>query len=93
MSWTLIAHAHSRHSYDSLSAPGALVERAVALGAHALAWHGVAMVECKRTPEGDFVLMEINAKFWGSHDLALAAGVNFPGDLVALLEGRALSEP
>ena len=37
MSWTLIAHAHSRHSYDSLSAPGALVERAVALGAHALA--------------------------------------------------------
>ena len=59
----------------------------------ALAWHGVAMVECKRTPEGDFVLMEINAKFWGSHDLALAAGVNFPGDLVASLEGRALPEP
>lgn len=51
------------------------------------------MVECKRTPEGRFVLMEINAKFWGSHDLALAAGVNFPGDLVALLEGRALPEP
>ena len=59
----------------------------------ALAWHGVAMVECKRTPEGRFVLMEINAKFWGSHDLALAAGVNFPGDLVALLEGRTPSEP
>jgi hypothetical protein len=37
VSWTLIAHAHSRHSYDSLSAPGALVERAVRLGAHALA--------------------------------------------------------
>jgi predicted ATP-grasp superfamily ATP-dependent carboligase len=59
----------------------------------ALAWHGVAMVECKRTPAGDFVLMEINAKFWGSHDLALAAGVNFPGDMVALLEGRVLPEP
>ncbi len=37
MSWTLIAHAHSRHSYDSLSDPRALVERASALGAHALA--------------------------------------------------------
>ncbi|MEP7028745.1 MAG: PHP domain-containing protein [Candidatus Eisenbacteria bacterium] len=37
MSWTLIAHAHSRHSYDSLSDPRALVERAVQLGAHALA--------------------------------------------------------
>lgn len=59
----------------------------------ALEWHGVAMVECKRTPEGRFVLMEINAKFWGSHDLALAAGVDFPGDLVALLEGRAIEEP
>jgi len=56
----------------------------------ALAWHGVAMVEGKRTPGGEFVLMEINAKFWGSHDLALAAGVDFPGDLVALLEGNAL---
>src|SRR5262249_4730835 len=29
----------------------------------------------------------INAKFWGSHDLAPASGVNFPADLVALLEG------
>jgi len=56
----------------------------------ALAWHGVAMVEGKRTRADEFVLMEINAKFWGSHDLALAAGVDFPGDLVARLEGRAL---
>ena len=36
------------------------------------------------------MLVEINAKFWGSHDLALAAGVRFPSDLVTLLEGRAL---
>ena len=35
-------------------------------------------------------LMEINAKFWGSHDAALASGVNFPSDLVALMEGRQL---
>jgi predicted ATP-grasp superfamily ATP-dependent carboligase len=56
----------------------------------ALAWHGVAMVEGKRASGGEFVLMEINAKFWGSHDLALAAGVDFPGDLVALMEGGTL---
>jgi hypothetical protein len=37
VTWTLIAHAHSRHSYDALTSPAALVERAVALGAHALA--------------------------------------------------------
>ncbi len=56
----------------------------------ALDWHGVAMVEGKRARGDAFVLMEINAKFWGSHDLALAAGVDFPGDMVALLEGRTL---
>jgi predicted ATP-grasp superfamily ATP-dependent carboligase len=57
----------------------------------ALRWHGVAMVEFKGAPApGALALIEINAKFWGSHDLALAAGVDFPGDLVALLEGRAL---
>jgi predicted ATP-grasp superfamily ATP-dependent carboligase len=74
-----------------LEAPG--LEQAGEALLDALAWHGVAMVECKRTPEGRFVLMEINAKFWGSHDLALAAGVDFPGDLVALLEGREPAQP
>jgi hypothetical protein len=49
------------------------------------------MVEFKRNAKtGVFVLMEINAKFWGSHDLALAAGVDFPGDMAALLEGERL---
>ena len=56
----------------------------------ALGWHGVAMVEFKGDLAGRLVLMEVNAKFWGSHDIALAAGVNFPCDLVELLEGREL---
>ena len=55
-----------------------------------LEWHGVAMVEFKGALTGELKLMEVNAKFWGSHDLALAAGVDFPGDLAALLEGRTL---
>jgi len=37
MSWSVIVHAHSRHSYDALTPPRVLVDRAVALGAHALA--------------------------------------------------------
>jgi hypothetical protein len=41
-------------------------------------------------PAPGLALIEINAKFWGSHDLALAAGVDFPGDMAALLEGRGL---
>lgn len=69
----------------------AALERAAGALLDALAWHGVAMVEFKGDlASGRLALMEINAKFWGSHDLALAAGVDFPGDLAALLEGRAL---
>jgi predicted ATP-grasp superfamily ATP-dependent carboligase len=44
-----------------------------------LKWHGVAMAEFKREEEtGKFVLMELNPKFWGSLELAIVAGVDFP---------------
>ena len=52
----------------------------------ALGWHGVAMVEFKRAPaSGEFRLMEINGRFWGSLPLAVAAGADFPALLHALL--------
>jgi len=45
----------------------------------ALKWHGPAMVEFKRDErDGKFKLMEINARYWGTLDLAIQAGVNFP---------------
>ena len=48
-----------------------------------LKWEGVAMVEFKKDNEtGVFNLMEINAKFWGSLDLALVCGANFPQMLI-----------
>lgn len=44
-----------------------------------LQWEGVAMVEFKKdNSTGLYNIMEINAKFWGSLDLALVSGVNFP---------------
>jgi predicted ATP-grasp superfamily ATP-dependent carboligase len=44
-----------------------------------LDWHGVAMVEVKKDArDGSYKIMEINPKFWGSLDLAIAAGVDFP---------------
>lgn len=44
-----------------------------------LNWHGVAMVEFKKdSRNGEYKLMEINPKFWGSLDLAIASGVDFP---------------
>lgn len=58
----------------------------------ALQWHGVAMVEFRHdTRDGEFKLMEINPKFWGSLDLALAAGANFPVDLCEMALGRDLT--
>ena len=37
------------------------------------------MVEFKLDArDGDYKLMEVNPKFWGSLDLAIAAGVDFP---------------
>jgi predicted ATP-grasp superfamily ATP-dependent carboligase len=44
-----------------------------------LGWHGVAMVEFKQDSRtGRPVLIEINGRFWGSLQLAIDAGVDFP---------------
>jgi len=56
----------------------------------AMHWSGVAMVEWKADPKrGRPVLMEINPRFWGSLELAVRSGVNFPliyADLASGLE-------
>lgn len=58
----------------------------------ALKWHGVAMVEFKKDERnGEYKLMEINPKFWGSLDLALAAGVNFPYYLCEMAMGKEIN--
>lgn len=41
-------------------------------------WHGVAMVEFRVTTDGRPYLMEINPRFWGSLQLAVDAGIDFP---------------
>jgi predicted ATP-grasp superfamily ATP-dependent carboligase len=44
-----------------------------------LGWHGVAMVEYKQDCRtGRHVLMEVNGRFWGSLQLAVDAGIDFP---------------
>jgi predicted ATP-grasp superfamily ATP-dependent carboligase len=59
-----------------------------------LRWHGVAMVEFKRDErDGRYKLMEINPKFWGSLDLAVAAGVDFPWLAVQLAVGATFETP
>lgn len=51
-------------------------------------WHGVAMVEFKVAPDGTPYLMEINTRFWGSLQLAVDAGVDFPYMLYQLARGE-----
>jgi len=54
-----------------------------------LKWHGVAMVEFK-LDERDGVpkLMEVNGRFWGSLQLAIDAGVDFPAILMRIAKGE-----
>lgn len=51
-------------------------------------WHGVAMVEFRVSPDGTPWLMEVNTRFWGSLQLAIDAGVDFPWLLYQLSLGR-----
>ncbi|MCW8193280.1 ATP-grasp domain-containing protein [Proteobacteria bacterium 005FR1] len=41
-------------------------------------WHGVAMVEFRVSNDGLPYLMEVNTRFWGSLQLAIDSGVDFP---------------
>lgn len=51
----------------------------------ALNWNGPIMVEFKcDSQNGDYKLIEINPKLWGSLDLTIEAGVNIPETLIDL---------
>jgi len=43
-----------------------------------LNWQGPAMVEFKKHTDDKHYLMEINPRFWGSLQLSISSGVNFP---------------
>jgi predicted ATP-grasp superfamily ATP-dependent carboligase len=56
---------------------------------NAMDWHGPAMVEFKLDRQnGQANLMEVNGRFWGSLQLAIDAGVNFPVLLYRLASGE-----
>ncbi len=63
---------------ESVALDPALLEHSRRL-LEALKWHGVAMVEFKRDArDGVVKLLEINGRFWGSLQLAVDAGIDFP---------------
>lgn len=55
-------------------------------------WHGVAMVEFRISADGIGYLMEVNPRFWGSLQLAIDSGVDFPWLLFQICTGQRTSK-
>jgi len=94
------AFAHRRIREKPPSGGVSVYRESIALEADLLArsrellesfeWCGVAMVEYKLDREsGTPYVMEVNGRFWGSLQLAIDAGVDFPARLVELACGEA----
>lgn len=56
-----------------------------------LAWHGPAMLEFRDDGVRSPWLMEINGRFWGSLQLAIAAGADLPHQWVRILSNEAVA--
>jgi predicted ATP-grasp superfamily ATP-dependent carboligase len=56
-------------------------------------WFGPAMIEFRVDPDGRPWLMEVNGRFWGSLQLAVDSGVDFPWLLYQLCLGKEARGP
>jgi predicted ATP-grasp superfamily ATP-dependent carboligase len=73
---------------ESVAPNQELVEESVSL-LQLIGWQGVAMLEYKMDRrDGEAKLMEVNGRFWGSLQLAIDAGMNFPLMLYRLATGE-----
>jgi predicted ATP-grasp superfamily ATP-dependent carboligase len=78
---------------ESISPPADALRAAITILGH-VHWSGVAMVEFKHDEkENVHKLIEVNARFWGSLQLAISSGVDFPYMLFQLATGGAIEEP
>jgi predicted ATP-grasp superfamily ATP-dependent carboligase len=78
---------------ESIELPKPMVDYALRLLQH-VGWHGVAMVEFKIDQDtGVPLLIEINGRFWGSLQLAIDAGLNFPLFLYQMATGQKINAP
>jgi len=92
--------AHERLRDVRPSGSGSSLRRAIALDPRLRApaerilcemqWHGPAMVEFRDDGSASPALIEVNGRFWGSLQLAVSAGVDFPHLWVALLRGHTI---
>jgi len=78
---------------ESIAPPPDLVKAGLQL-LDSLDWNGVVMIECRRDAvTGRHVIMEVNGRLWGSLQLAIDAGVDFPTLLVRCALGDAAPAP
>lgn len=76
---------------ESIPLDPALLRKAVAF-LQAIGWQGPAMLEFKvDNRDGEPKLMEVNGRFWGSLQLAIDAGVDFPLLLYRLATGETVA--
>jgi predicted ATP-grasp superfamily ATP-dependent carboligase len=59
----------------------------------ATGWIGVAMIEFRVADDGTPYLMEVNGRFWGSLQLAVDCGLDFPWLLYQVTHGLPVAEP
>jgi len=91
------AFAHERLRDVRPTGSGSSLRRSIALDPRldaptrrllaGLDWHGPAMIEYRDDGSAP-CLMEVNGRFWGSLQLGVDAGVDFPALWVAILEGE-----
>ena len=76
---------------ESVPLDEVLVEKSFAL-LRSVGWQGVAMAEFKiDRRDGEAKLIEVNGRFWGSLQLCMDAGINFPLMLYRLATGERIS--
>lgn len=90
--------AHERLRDVRPSGSGSTLRRSIRLEPHLrepaerllseLRWHGPAMVEFRDDGKQPPCLMEVNGRFWGSLQLAISAGVDFPRLWISILNGE-----
>lgn len=95
--------AHERLRDVRPSGSGSSVRRSTALAPELrasaerlladFAWHGPAMLEFRDDGVHGPWLMEVNGRFWGSLQVGIAAGIDFPALWVQVLGGESVQEP
>ncbi len=75
-------------TYAETIPPDAELEQAVGRLLRSIGWSGLYQTQFIRDIHGEYYLIDLNPRIYGSLALALAAGLNLPGIWVDLLLGR-----